>query len=219
MCLFCKSVGFRLCLPLCAPLLPCAAQQCPPPTWLSGTPGPCPARRSAHRASFCSAKQTYTPSRELRHHQFTSSRYKRRLSACNLPLQGKLPYKSKYFISPITKQENLFQLTFKSPNLFSHYSLRQTGVGMLTSRFQCGHWPHLLRTGPGGGGLADRRPSAGRGPGRGAQASRLHTVIALVLSRTPECASEHGVSVSPEGQDRNLDFSTRKQKPFLLSLG
>lgn len=30
--------------------------------------------------------------------------------------------------SPSTKQEHLFQLNFKSPN-FSHYSLRQTGVG------------------------------------------------------------------------------------------
>lgn len=195
MCLFCKSVGFRLCLPLCAPLLPCAARQCPPPTWLSGTPGPCPTRRSAHRASFCSAKQMYTPSRELRHHQFTSSRYKRRLSACNLPLQGKLPYKSKYFISPITKQENLFQLTFKSPNLFSHYSLRQTGVGMLKSRLEvpvrtlAAPAPHRPRRGRAG------RPAPLCGQGAGAGGPRPAGCTPLLLWF---CLGHHSVPQSTE---------------------
>lgn len=38
------------------------------------------------------------------------------------------------------------------------------------------------------------------------QACRLHHVIALVRSQTPQCASEHRVSVITGGQDRNLDF-------------
>lgn len=37
------------------------------------------------------------------------------------------------------------------------------------------------------------------------------------VSDTPECASEHGVPVSTEGQDSNLDFSQGNKSIFLLS--
>ena len=193
-------------------MLPCAAPRCLPPARPKGNPGPCPTRRNLHRASSCSVKQTYTLPLELRHHQFTSSHYERRLSACNLPLQGKLPYKSKYFISPITKQENLFQLTFKSPNLFSHYSLRQTGVGMQKSRFEVPvRMLAVLRPAQAPEGQqAHARQRAG-----GLQACGRHTVIALVLSRTSACVCPRARGFCNTGRSgQEFRFFNKETKAF-----
>lgn len=148
-----------------------------------------PCGKESTRASLCSVRQTHSRSRvktsvhtlqnKIVCLSFTTTGWGGGERSCriNLSTLSRLLQNKKIF----------FQLIVKSPNFFSHSSLRQTGVGMLKSRFKV-----LAQT---WAVLGPAQPRKAGGHVGGLQACRHLTVIALVLYRAPECAQSHGVSV------------------------
>lgn len=87
----------NLCVHLCFPIRPYSFFYL---QGFQGNPGLCPTGNLHLFVLF----NRHSRSRVKTSSKFTLSHYKIGLSAYNLPLQGKLPYESKYFISPITRK-------------------------------------------------------------------------------------------------------------------